>query len=137
MVKPLLCLVSLAALLFNTPIRAQPVDSGGVLRAPGGQSLYTFSKDLPGESKCYDGCAAAWPPLMAAEGAAAKGAWTLHARKDGGQQWGWNGRPLYRFAGDTRPGETQGDGQGGVWHLARSQAANAAPVSGGRGNSSY
>jgi len=36
-------------------------------------------------------------------------------------QWGWNGRPLYRFVGDALPGDTNGDGTGGVWRAVRAE----------------
>ena len=29
------------------------------------------------------------------------------------------GKPLYLFVKDTKPGDTSGDGVGGVWHLAK------------------
>jgi hypothetical protein len=37
-------------------------------------------------------------------------------------QWGWNGKPLYYFAGDRGPGDVEGDGLGGVWHAVRAAA---------------
>jgi len=40
-------------------------------------------------------------------------------RKDGSKQWAKDGKPLYFWVGDTEPGETNGDGVGGVWHVAR------------------
>ncbi|RTL31984.1 MAG: hypothetical protein EKK47_06195 [Burkholderiales bacterium] len=35
------------------------------------------------------------------------------------QHWTWNGSPLYYFAGDTKPGDRNGDGRGGVWHVVK------------------
>lgn len=110
--------VALCALLVQAS-NAQPIEAGGQLRSSDGRSLYTFAKDADGQSQCHDACVAAWPPLMASAGAQAQGGWTLHARREGGQQWGWKGQPLYRFASDANPGDANGDGQGGVWRLAK------------------
>ena len=43
----------------------------------------------------------------------------LVARRSGGQQWAWDGKPLYYFAGDARQGDAAGDGMGGTWHTVR------------------
>jgi predicted lipoprotein with Yx(FWY)xxD motif len=34
-----------------------------------------------------------------------------------GNQVEYNGHPLYTYAGDTGPGQTTGEGAGGVWHV--------------------
>lgn len=101
------------------------------LTAPDGRSLYTFDKDQPGHSQCEQACAAAWPPFAAAAGATAHGRFSLVTRADGSQQWAYDSRPLYFFAGDGKPGDTNGDGKGGVWHLAREGGAAPAAVKGG------
>ncbi len=109
----------LAAGLSGLSALAQTQEQGGLLRDAAGRTLYTFDKDANGASACYTGCAAAWPPFMAKDGAKAIGPLTLHAREGGGQQWGWKGQPLYYFAADVQPGDTQGDGKGGVWHVVK------------------
>ena len=91
----------------------------GPLAAANGMTLYTFDNDSAGTSNCYDSCATSWPPYLAASGAAAPGAgFTTVQRKDGTQQWAKDGAPLYFWVGDSAPGETTGDGVGGVWHTA-------------------
>lgn len=84
-----------------------------------GMALYTFDKDADGKSACNGGCAAKWPPLVAPADATAGGGFTAIKRDDGTMQWALNGEPLYLYADDTQPGETKGDGVGGVWHLAQ------------------
>lgn len=84
-----------------------------------GMTLYTFDKDSDGTSACYGGCAANWPPLMAASGAMAKGDYSLVTRKDGSKQWAYKGMPLYLWKGDSKKGDMTGDGFKGVWHVAR------------------
>ena len=87
------------------------------LTAKDGMTLYTFDKDKAGASVCYDDCAVKWPPYIAADGAEMDGLTTIE-RKDGAKQWAKDGKPLYFWAGDSAPGETNGDGVGGVWHVA-------------------
>ena len=83
-----------------------------------GMTLYTFDKDTAGTSVCYGDCAVNWPPYLAENGTEVPGLTTIE-RKDGARQWAKDGKPLYFWVGDTEPGETNGDGVGGVWHVAR------------------
>ena len=59
-----------------------------------------------------DACAAAWPPLrvhgrLAGPGLSAAKL-TTTARSDGAPQVCYNGHPLYRYTGDAKPGDTNG-----------------------------
>jgi predicted lipoprotein with Yx(FWY)xxD motif len=85
-----------------------------------GMTLYTFDKDTtPGKSACNGPCAKNWPPLAAAADAKPMGEWTVVTRDDGSKQWAYKGKPLYRFAKDTKPGDMTGDGFNSVWHTAK------------------
>lgn len=84
-----------------------------------GMTLYTFDKDKPGKSNCNSECAANWPPLMAATDAKPEGNWTIVTREDGEKMWAHDGRPVYRFTGDKKPGDTKGNNFGGAWHLVK------------------
>lgn len=94
--------------------------AGGSGSSRPGFTLYVFDNDLaaPGTSTCNGGCAATWPPLLVADGVATGVAdlGTI-ARSDGSMQATHDGRPLYFFSGDSAPGDTNGDGLGGVWHV--------------------
>lgn len=96
------------------------VDIGGkmVLTGANGMSLYTFAKDAPGVTNCYEQCAINWPPLMADASAAAEGEFTVVDRTDGTKMWAYKGWPLYYWKDDKAAGDITGDGVGGVWHLA-------------------
>jgi predicted lipoprotein with Yx(FWY)xxD motif len=103
-------------------------DLGTVLTGGNGMTLYAFDRDQPGTSNCNDRCAETWPPLLLAEGDPVApdglaGALTTLTRTDGRRQVAYNDRPLYFFAADTQPGDTKGEGVGGVWHVARPLAA--------------
>jgi predicted lipoprotein with Yx(FWY)xxD motif len=91
-----------------------------VLTDSKGMTLYTFDKDAtPGKSACNGPCATNWPPLTATK-AKAMGDWTVVTRDDGTKQWAYKGKPLYRFAKDTKSGDMTGDGfNNGVWHTAK------------------
>ena len=121
------------ALLAAASAFAQTSEAGGMLRDKTGKTLYTFDKDAANESRCFDGCAAAWPPFMAAGGSQAKDKLTLVSRKGGGMHWAFDGKPLYYVAGDDKAGDVGGDGSGGAWHVLKMGAGQkraAAPAQG-------
>ncbi|AWM89360.1 hypothetical protein DJ564_00385 [Pseudomonas sp. 31-12] len=82
-----------------------------------GMTLYTFDKDSGGKSMCNDDCAKNWPPMMAPAGATAAGKWSVIKRDDGTSQYAYDGKPLYTFVKDEKPGEMKGDKMKDVWHV--------------------
>ncbi|MFE3587526.1 hypothetical protein ACFXOY_08375 [Streptomyces niveus] len=78
-----------------------------------GRSLYQFDKDTTNKSMCSGSCATAWPPFVvttkpaAGSGIKANLLKTIK-RSDGSEQVTYNGRPLYRFEGDKKPGDING-----------------------------
>lgn len=96
-------------------------DVGGkmILTDAKGMTLYTWDKDAPGESNCYDQCATNWPPLFVPADTAVSGDFTLVDRTDSQMKIvAYKGWPLYLWIKDTKPGDTTGDGVGGTWHTA-------------------
>ncbi|GAA3233091.1 hypothetical protein [Actinocorallia longicatena] len=103
-----------------------------------GWTLYRFDKDTakPPTSNCDGDCAKAWPPVPASDdvqlkGVAQKNVGTV-TRADGTEQLTLGGWPLYRYAKDTNPGDTNGQGVGGVWFATapdgkKAKAADPAP----------
>jgi predicted lipoprotein with Yx(FWY)xxD motif len=104
---------------FSAPAMQAESATGPILVDSKGMALYTYDKDEAGMTNCYDKCATNWPPLMAEEGAAPEGDWTIVDRTDGGKMWAYKGQPLYLWVKDTNPGDVTGDGVGGVWHVAK------------------
>jgi len=100
---------------------AKMVDTkmGKALADEKGMILYTFDKDAKGKSNCDADCLKKWPAFHAAAGAKAEGDWSLVKAADGMEMWAYEGKPLYTYAEDKKAGETNGDGVGGVWHLAK------------------
>jgi predicted lipoprotein with Yx(FWY)xxD motif len=96
---------------------------GTILVDGSGHTLYAFMPDGPGQPTCVSTCAQAWPPLTGTTVAVAQGVplhpgeFKLVARPDSTMQLAVNGRPLYRFAGDTLPGQTGGQDYDGKWFV--------------------
>lgn len=87
-----------------------------------GMTLYVFDTDGDsGHSTCSGPCASVWPPYAADAGATASDGFSAIARPDSSLQWAFKGRPLYRYAGDAKPGDHRGDGINGTWHIALSK----------------
>ena len=99
---------------------------GTYLTGADGLTLYTFKPDSPNTSTCDGGCAEAWPPFTVASDAAIKAgtgvdkSLTTFARTDGSLQVAYDGAPLYYFANDTSAGDTNGQGLGDNWFVAKS-----------------
>jgi len=97
---------------------------GVYLTGTGGMTLYILTKDSQGQSTCSGSCAQNWPPLTVAAGGSAtagagvSGTFATLTRADGTTQVTHDGMPLYYFAGDTKAGDTNGQGTGGVWFVA-------------------
>jgi predicted lipoprotein with Yx(FWY)xxD motif len=95
---------------------------GTILTDAEGFTLYVFAQDPPDESACGAGCVDVWPPatldgeLTVGEGLDAAMFSTI-TRDDGATQLTVNEQPLYRYVPDTAPGDTNGQGVGGVWHV--------------------
>ena len=112
-------LATSAAVFAAEPAMVTEVGGAKIYTDAKGMTLYTFDKDETGKTNCYDKCAVAWPPLMAAADAKPEGEWTIVERTDGAKMWAYDGKPLYTFVKDTKPGEVMGDGANDVWHVAK------------------
>jgi predicted lipoprotein with Yx(FWY)xxD motif len=90
-----------------------------------GRTLYLFRKDTGRRSRCSGACAQFWPPLIAhgkpvAKGRAKASLLSTSRRANGSRQVVYNGHPLYRYAPDTKPGQTGGQGVNGFgarWYV--------------------
>ena len=98
------------------------VVTDGALTTFDGYSLYTFDNDAAGVSNCIDACASTWPPLPTnvepTGGEGVTGTLGTIDRPDGLMQVTYNDQPLYFNSADTNPGDANGDGVGGIWHIA-------------------
>jgi predicted lipoprotein with Yx(FWY)xxD motif len=107
-----------------------------------GRTLYLFRKDKTRHSTCTGTCAEAWPPVTTrekpeAEGAVKASRLSTSRRPHGSKQVVYNGHPLYRYAFDSKAGQTKGQGVDGFgarwWVVAPSgkaiTAKSSAPAS--------
>ena len=162
----LACLALLAAAVAAIPIadaatsaKAKPkalklrtTSLGRVLVDRQGHTLYMFGHDLTDTSRCTGACAQNWPPAKSPKkprvAAGIKRSKLKVIRRGGGsRQLSFAGHPLYRFIGDAKPGDVNGDGIvafGGTWHAvnksggvakkaASTPAPSPTPSSGGYG----
>ncbi|MHB8575440.1 MAG: COG4315 family predicted lipoprotein [Dehalococcoidia bacterium] len=89
-----------------------------------GYTLYMRTDDMPGTSICNGPCADVWPPLQPPSdgnlslNAGVNGSLDVFTRDDGTQQVEYDGMPLYTFANDMNPGDTNGQGIDNVWFAA-------------------
>jgi predicted lipoprotein with Yx(FWY)xxD motif len=101
----------------------QPSTGGKVLANLGGKTLYSLSVERHGKFICKAGCLSIWHPLMVPENVRPTGPVGLGKvkRPEGSFQVTYAGKPLYSFSGDTRKGQTNGDGikDVGTWHPAK------------------
>jgi predicted lipoprotein with Yx(FWY)xxD motif len=103
-------------------VQSMQKDGIGQYLADGkGMTLYYFAKDSPGKSVCTGDCLTKWPPLLVdgkttvVSGLDAKDFGELDT--PGGKQVTFRGYSLYRFFKDAKPGDTTGQGVGGIWFV--------------------
>ncbi len=95
-------------------------------------STFDLTSDSLTSPACTGGCVKTWPPLLSSTSPTGPpslpGKLTVvHAAN--GSQVSYNGRLLYRYAGDTKPGQVNGNEvtgpRGGQWYVATSSTAAA------------
>ncbi|WP_347178175.1 SCO0930 family lipoprotein [Streptomyces sp. LX-29] len=110
---------------------------GEIVTDSRGFTLYRFDKDTPKppKSNCDGDCATAWPVVPADDASAAAGMDSSLlgsvVRSDGSKQLTLGGWPVYRFAKDTKAGDTKGHGVGGTWNALAPDGKKAGQAGGG------
>jgi len=96
-----------------------------------GMTLYTFTPDTATTTACTSGCASTWPPLLFNGSGSPTGSTGLSVVTDAnGMQVQANGHFLYTYAGDSAPGQTNGEGLSGKWFVATAAPAAKTPATG-------
>lgn len=99
---------------------------GTYLTDENGRTLYTYNNDKANVSNCTESCLQAWPPYGPGISNNSTGTYNLPMLpanigiikgNNGMLQFTWKEMPLYYFAQDKQPGETLGQGVGGVWSV--------------------
>lgn len=123
-------------------VQGKVIGSHGTLMvaASNGMTVYTFDKDVAGSgtSACTGGCLTNWPALTITAGDTPTGdstvtgtLGTIVRADNGATQVTYNGKPLYFFAKDTAPGDTNGiypNWQAVVLAAAATPAPTATPT---------
>ncbi|MFE3826899.1 SCO0930 family lipoprotein [Streptomyces sp. NPDC059092] len=106
--------------LAGLSVRKDP-KLGDVVVDARGMTVYRFTKDSawPMKTACTGACLDKWPVVAPVskndvDGVTTKGFVTFD-RPDGIKQQTLNCSPIYTFAGDKKPGDTNGQGVGGTW----------------------
>ncbi|WP_210592180.1 SCO0930 family lipoprotein [Streptomyces sp. GESEQ-35] len=102
---------------------------GEIVVDKNGHTVYRFLKDSPWPMKtaCTDACLEKWPVIKPVDAADTKGidlkgsgptgqGYVVFDRPDGLKQQTIDCVPIYTFAGDKKPGDTNGQGVGGTWY---------------------
>lgn len=116
---------SAAAVTQATVSTRKAGDLGTILVTQKGRTMYLFEADKSTKSTCYNACAAAWPPVLTTgkpkTGSGAKGNLIGTTKRTGGStQATYHGHPLYLYAGDSKAGDTHGEGLtqfGAAWYV--------------------
>ena len=120
-----------AAAVASPTVKARRSPYGRIVVDGRGLTLYAFTRDGRGRSRCYGACAREWPPLLVTKRPEA-GSGVRRAllgttrRRDGTRQVTYRGRPLYYYVRERRAGEIFCQnvvGFGGTWLLVSPRGA--------------
>ena len=105
----------------NVTLKTSPSTVGDILTDQDGRVIYAFEPDKQqGTSNCAGQCLATWPALTsrakvtAGPGVSASLLGSTE-RTEGTAQATYNDWPLYFYACDVAPGDTDGQGTNGIW----------------------
>lgn len=107
----------------GTPLGVAETDLGEVVVDAEGMVVYYFTNDEAnsGVSACEGGCLEAWPPVLSdsetPEVEGVTGEVGTIETPEGELQVTINGMPIYYFAEDQAPGDTNGQGVNEVWYV--------------------
>ncbi|GAC1585638.1 MAG: hypothetical protein NVS3B7_20610 [Candidatus Elarobacter sp.] len=115
----------------NLPLSQMVAGAPAWVNPANNKTLYFLDVDTPTGGTCTGACLTVWPVFAPVAGSQPSGNMTMITRSDGtGQQWAYQGHPLYNFSGDSGPDQANGDNFpdfGGHWHVARATAATPPP----------
>ena len=99
---------------------------GRLLHTARGFSVYAFDRDTQTRSACDAACEQSFIPVQAPAAARAHGEWSIFTRASGERQWMFRGKPLYRYAEDSRVRSVAGSDVPG-WRNVYTQEAPPPP----------
>jgi predicted lipoprotein with Yx(FWY)xxD motif len=122
-------LIALSAVAVASGAGAPTVKAGNnatlgtIVVGPTGRTVYHYLDETGKKIDCTGACQKQWPPVLIAKSAKPVAGPGIDARKlgtivrpDGTVQVTYYGFPLYRFAGDTKNGQANGQGIERAWY---------------------
>ena len=118
--------VTIAAIFISISFAAAQdytvdLSSKGYMVDEAGMTLYYTLKDAPGNSisRCTGDCSSSWPPFytdyIKVPSKLSTSDFNTIWRSDGHLQTTYKGWPLYYYTRDSKPGDTKGDREKGLW----------------------
>lgn len=109
----------------GSSVRVMSSRYGRILFDGKGRALYLFTRETTRRSRCYGGCAAAWPPFLTSGTPRARAGVKpsllgTTRRRDGKRQVTYGGHALYYYVGDRKPGQVlcqDVEEFGGTWYV--------------------
>ncbi len=107
----------------ETVLVAHTASLGSYLTDTSGKTLYVFTKDTAGTTSCSGTCLAKWPAFgpgypVTVPSSLNPADFVPLGRTDNVTQTAYKGKPLYYYSGDTKPGDTNGEGFNNLWYVA-------------------
>ena len=100
---------------------------GTILVDARGMTLYRNAQETGITVVCTGQCASVWPPLLVPSASALGIDLVATVTRPGGElQATYRGMPLYRYASDHVPGDTNGQGVGNIWFVVQADSRPAA-----------
>ena len=127
----------------TSAIKTGSVSQGTVIVDKDGMTAYIYTKDTQGSGKssCTGACLQAWPMITSTSANATGDGVTAKLgtipTADGGHQVTVDGWPIYTFAKDKAPGDSSGQGVGGVWYMLKPDGSQVGTSSGSGNNDGY
>ena len=120
-----------SAFAASPDVTVKATSLGQIIVDGKGMTAYYYDLDVPnsGVSTCTGGCLTHWPLITAAGSSpVVVGIEAKVSVIASSNQIEINGRPIYTFAGDAQPGDTHGQGAGGVWFVVSPAGLELTPA---------
>jgi predicted lipoprotein with Yx(FWY)xxD motif len=107
-----------------------------------GMTAYFYDPDVAnsGKSACTGACASLWPAITSTSATPTVAGVTAKVgtipTSGGGHQVTIDGRPIYTYASDSKPGDVNGQGVQGIWYVVSPAGMEMKSASGTSGSGS-
>ena len=110
-------------------VKTRSTSLGTILVNSKSMSLYALSVEKKNHFICTGTCTKTWHPLRSKHKSptGTVGSLSFLKRPDGTKQVAYKGHPMYTFAGDSKPGDTKGQGfkDVGTWHVLKVKTSSS------------